>query len=108
MSRAPFIPREILEPLIRTHRAQGMTWKEIARSLGKYHPTYLSLLGSMWNRDSIDCAVAVAHTQPKGNDAGDGIRASAVNANTSAASEATPSDTPTTENHSGSNRGLIR
>ena len=94
MSRAPFIPRETLEPLIRTHRAQGMTWKEIARLLGCYHPTYLSKLWcATWNIGSIDCAVAVAHTQPKGNDAGDGIRASAVNANTSAVSEAKPDDT---------------
>ena len=80
MSRAPFIPRETLEPLIRTHRAQGMTWKEIAKELGKYHPTYLSLLGSMWNRDSIDCAVAVDHVTSK--DLGsqhDATVASAVN-----------------------------
>ena len=93
MSRAPFIPRETLGPLIRTHRAQGMTWKEIARAIGKYHPTYLSLLGATWNIGSIDCAGAVDHHQTKHDACGDGIRASAVNANTSAVSEAKPDDT---------------
>lgn len=66
MSRAPFIPRETLEPLIRTHRAQGMTWKEIAKALGRYHPTYLSRLWcSTWNLGSIYCTGAVDHTPDK-------------------------------------------
>ena len=38
-----------------------MTWKEIARSLGCYHPTYLSRLWcSTWNLGSIYCAEAIA------------------------------------------------
>lgn len=56
MSRRPFIPRETLEPLVRERRAQGMTWKEIAKELGRYHHVYLASLSSTWNRKAIDCA----------------------------------------------------
>ena len=97
MSRAPFIPRETLEPLIRTHRAQGMTWKEIARLLGCYHPTYLSLLGATWNNGSIDCAEAIAREPAKTlRFAAEGASQPAISP---AASEAKPSDTQLPGSH---------
>ena len=99
MSRAPFIPRETLEPMIRTHRALGMTWKEIARAIGKYHPTYLSLLGATWNIGSIDCAGAVDRARGADRLNPDGFCTPVANAKSSAASEATPSDTRQAGSH---------
>lgn len=60
MSRAPFIPRETLEPLVKERRAQGMTWKEIAREVGHYHPVYLAAKCATWNIGAIYCAGAIA------------------------------------------------
>ena len=93
MGRPPRIPRLTLEPLLRQMREAGATCKLIARELG-YHHEYISYLCCTWNiPKQIYRSRVVAYTQPKDDACGDGIRASAVNANTSAVSEAKPDDT---------------
>jgi hypothetical protein len=62
MSRSPFIPRQILEPLIVKARAQRKTWKQIAKEAGHYHHVYLAALYARW-RGSIDCAEAIAREE---------------------------------------------
>lgn len=54
----PKVPRETLVALVRERRAQGKTWKEIAREIGHYHPVYLARISATY------CAGAIAR-KPK-------------------------------------------
>jgi hypothetical protein len=91
MSRSPFIPRQILEPLIVKARAQRKTWKQIAKEAGHYHHVYLAALYARW-RGSIDCAEAIAR-EGKENVPFEAEGASEP-AEPPAAPEATPGNSP--------------
>ena len=89
-----------LEPLIRERRERGDRHKTIAAELG-YCADRIKKLCSKWQiyKKGLKPKTVIDRAQVNSNAAGDGIRASAVNAKTSAASEATPSDTRQAGSH---------